>query len=669
MPDAIATKLLLVGWDAADWQLIHPLLDAGRLPNLKRLIDRGVIGNLMSLQPFLSPILWTTIATGKRAYQHGVHGFVEPTPDGTGLRPTASTTRKCKALWNILSEAGKRCHAVGWYASHPAEVINGVCISHQFPVAPASATPENWPAQPNSVQPPEFAELLKELRVHPREITGPTLSQFIPKAAELDQRDPEVHRLFSSFARRLAECVSLHAVTTAAMQEVPWDFCTAYYEAIDHIGHDFMPYHPPRMEQIRPDLFEAFRGVMDATYELHDQMLGRLVELAGPDAHIMIVSDHGFLSGSRRPAVHVDPAQWHRNYGIFVCAGPGIQQDTMIHGATLLDVAPTALAMFGLPVGQDMEGKVLVNAFQQVPQIERIPSWEQTNAASSTAESTLEDDPEAAAAALQQLVELGYIEAPGEDVQRDIARARAEQKFNLACTYIDGKQPVRALELAEELAEQFPDEGRFAVLSGQAAVSAGDAAALERAIERAERVRPDKKQMLIFRAFHCWMKEDTEGALRYFQEALENGPRDPWLLCRIGRALLRLQRWQDAERAFTEAMNLDPDNPEVYYGLSVALPRQGKLEEGIECGLQAISLMHDFPLAHFQLGAVLSRLGWYERALQAFELCLAMRPDFVAAHEYVSRIAKQLGRLELAERHRLKAEAIAEKGLPQPVLD
>ena len=56
----------------------------------------------------------------------------------------------------------------------------------------------------------------------------------------------------------------------------------------------------------------------------------------------------------------------------------------------------------------------------------------------------LEDDPEAAAAALQQLVELGYIEAPGEDVLRDIARARAEQKFNLACSYLDGKQPGAA---------------------------------------------------------------------------------------------------------------------------------------------------------------------------------------------------------------------------------
>ncbi len=379
MADSIAQKLLLIGWDAADWEMIHPLLDAGRMPQLKRLIESGVMGNLLTLQPMLSPILWTSIATGKRAYLHGVHGFVEPTPDAIGLRPTASSTRKCKALWNILAQAGKRCHAIGWYASHPAEDINGVCVSHQFPVAPASATAERWPPQPNSVQPVQLAETLAELRLHPAEVTGPMLSQFIPLASQLDQREPEVRRLLNVFAKRLAECVSLHAITTALMEEEPWDFCTAYYEAIDHVGHDFMPFHPPQMQNVRPDLFEVFRGVMDATYEFHDQMLGRLVELAGPDAHVLIVSDHGFLSGPRRPDRRCRSGAVAPELRHLRAAGPGLKKDEIIHGATLLDIAPTVLAMFGLPVGRDMEGKVLVNAFEEMPDIGAHPSWEEVD--------------------------------------------------------------------------------------------------------------------------------------------------------------------------------------------------------------------------------------------------------------------------------------------------
>ena len=151
----------------------------------------------------------------------------------------------------------------------------------------------------------------------------------------------------------------------------------------------------------------------------------------------------------------------------------------MVHGATLLDIAPTVLSMFGLPVGRDMEGKVLVNAFAQMPEIERIlirgNKRRPGPAATASVGEQIADDPEAAAAALQQLVELGYIEAPGEDVLRDIARARAEQKFNLACSILDGKQPGQAIELAEELTRNPPDQIRYAVLVGQAAISAGNA--------------------------------------------------------------------------------------------------------------------------------------------------------------------------------------------------
>ena len=76
----LAKRVLLIGWDAADWKVAAPLVDAGKMPNLEKLINSGVMGNLATLYPVLSPMLWTSIATGKRAYKHGVHGFAEPDP-------------------------------------------------------------------------------------------------------------------------------------------------------------------------------------------------------------------------------------------------------------------------------------------------------------------------------------------------------------------------------------------------------------------------------------------------------------------------------------------------------------------------------------------------------------------------------------------------------------
>ncbi|MGA1238643.1 MAG: alkaline phosphatase family protein, partial [Limisphaerales bacterium] len=107
--------MLLLGWDAADWQVIRPLLAAGRMPNLAGLMARGVSGNIATLYPVLSPTLWTSIATGKRPPKHGVLGFSEPTHDGLAVRPCSVLSRTTKAVWNILAQSGKRSIVVGWW--------------------------------------------------------------------------------------------------------------------------------------------------------------------------------------------------------------------------------------------------------------------------------------------------------------------------------------------------------------------------------------------------------------------------------------------------------------------------------------------------------------------------------------------------------------------------
>ena len=104
MPQALTPippqKVLLIGWDAADWKVITPLIDAGKMPNLARFLESGVKGNIATLQPCLSPMLWSSIATGKRPYKHGVHGFSEPDPVTGGIRPVTNLSRNTKAIWN-----------------------------------------------------------------------------------------------------------------------------------------------------------------------------------------------------------------------------------------------------------------------------------------------------------------------------------------------------------------------------------------------------------------------------------------------------------------------------------------------------------------------------------------------------------------------------------------
>jgi predicted AlkP superfamily phosphohydrolase/phosphomutase/tetratricopeptide (TPR) repeat protein len=460
MPDPLAKKLLLIGWDAADWKIATPLMDQGLMPALDDLVSHGVMGNLATLRPILSPMLWNSIATGMRADKHGIHGFMEPDTHTGGVQPVTSTSRKVKAIWNILTQEGYRTHVLGWFAGHPAEPINGTSVSDLYPYAQAPLD-KPWPLPPGAVHPESLRDTFAELRMHPAEVTEAAILAWIPKAAEIDQ---EKDKGLASFAKILAENLSIHNAATWILHTQPWDFMAVYYNGIDHFCHAFMHFHPPRMEGIPEDKFEMYKDVVNNAYRFHDMCLRTLVQLAGPETTVMLVSDHGFHSDHLRPRgipnEPAGPAVQHRQFGVIAMRGPHIKGDERIYGATLVDVTPTILTLFGLPVGEDMDGRVLVQAFDEPPEVTRIPSWEQVPGECGMHPADLRMDPAAAQAVLQQFVALGYIQPPNENQQKAVEVAVREANYNLARVYLDSRRPRLALPLLEEIVKGS-DEARF----------------------------------------------------------------------------------------------------------------------------------------------------------------------------------------------------------------
>ena len=136
---------IVVGVDGADWAVIEELWSQGRLPALRDLADRGARARLGTSWSD-SPVIWTTMATGALPAGHGITGFVKRTP--RGVVPVTSDLRRVPALWNMLSSLGRRTIVVGWWATWPAEEINGVVVSDRIlePIAhnvsPASLAPQ-----------------------------------------------------------------------------------------------------------------------------------------------------------------------------------------------------------------------------------------------------------------------------------------------------------------------------------------------------------------------------------------------------------------------------------------------------------------------------------------------------------------------------------------------
>ena len=112
-------RVILIGIDGATLRIASPLLEAGRLPNLKRIADAGASGALRSFVPLFSPRIWTTIATGKVPEKHGIAGFTFD--DGDGQRLYLSLHRESSALWNIVSDAGGVVGVVNWWNTYPPD--------------------------------------------------------------------------------------------------------------------------------------------------------------------------------------------------------------------------------------------------------------------------------------------------------------------------------------------------------------------------------------------------------------------------------------------------------------------------------------------------------------------------------------------------------------------
>ena len=462
-PSVHSGKVLLIGWDAADWKIIHRLVDGGKMPNMAGFIEEGVMGNLATLSPKLSPMLWTSIATGKRPFKHGILGFTEPDPHSGGIRPVSNISRKTRTIWNILSQTGRKCVVVGWWPSHPVEPINGVMVSNHYQRA-VSPYGKPWPMKAGTVHPERLARNLAELRLHPQELEVGLVMNFVPGLAGIDQ---EKDRRIENLARIISDCTTINRAATAIMHHEPWDFTAVYYDSIDHFGHGFMNYHPPRLPWVDEKDFELYKNVVDSGYIYHDILLGTLLDKAGPETTVIIVSDHGFHSDHLRPRSiprePAGPAVQHRPYGIMAVKGPGIKRDEIIYGASLLDICPTILAVMGLPVGEDMDGKPLINIFESPPDIKTIPCWDEVAGNDGGHPRDTVIDPVEAKEAIEQLIEVGYIDRPDENAEKAADECIRELRYNEARAYMDAGFYIKAIPILEEILEKWPDEYRFGI--------------------------------------------------------------------------------------------------------------------------------------------------------------------------------------------------------------
>jgi predicted AlkP superfamily phosphohydrolase/phosphomutase len=267
-------KTLFVGLDAACWEYVEPLLQAGRMPALQELMNSGIWGTLHSTMPPWTPAAWASIATGKNPGKHGVFDMMWRRPGTYEFTPTSAKVRMGTPFWKHLNENGLRVGLVNVPFTYPPDSVEGFVVGGFG--TPNSASDITYP--------PEVLPWIHQEFGHYK----PTVdAEFLRTASPPEIFDVEKkHQVTQvNIALQLAKRYQIEVLVINLMFP-------------DHANHKM-----PDMEQVN----EAYRQ--------SDADLNVLIQGFCPD-NVMLISDHG----SNRLKGNFLLNAWLRDQGYYIQA-------------------------------------------------------------------------------------------------------------------------------------------------------------------------------------------------------------------------------------------------------------------------------------------------------------------------------------------------------------
>lgn len=621
-------KFIVLGFDGIDRDVIDRLLAAGRLPNIRRMINEGVYGPLRSIQPSLSPLVWTTIATGMLPEKHGIMDYVAYSESGATF-PVNSTCRRVPALWQMAGWGGIETGVVGWMASWPAEPVNGFMVTDRILYDDAKLENTNVANSRRRTWPPALAGRLRPLIEQSRAELQREKDSFFggpPPAGHAKSLDTFINALANFYANRR---IALHMLE----QEAP-ALLAVYFAATDTGSHEFMEYAAPRRAGVDAAGVNAYGETVFRTYELMDETIGEFIDAAGGDYNIIIVSDHGFKSGDLRPwgsgSLDGQTAMlWHRQTGVVMARGPDIPPGREIAGASVADVTPTLLYALGLPQADDMDGRVLTELFtDELKRNRRAPlrvsgyGWLWRRGAGGKARPGIGEEDERELARLRQLGYLGGFDDTGDDTGRPGAAPKPGGPAAQAAGINQDGGAARRLSIT--MARRLNNSGIRSLHNGDYAAAADSFAESRRLVPESTIAWQNHANALLL------LGRRGEAGHEY----LELLSREPYRASHhVNYGILLALRGDTAGAAerFQRAARLAPDTVEAPICQGVIARRDSRINDAIENFERATALDNGSIIARLHLATAYYSSGRYGDAAREFEAIFTLRRGYLAA--------------------------------------
>lgn len=379
--EPVETRIVFVGIDGASWKVIGPGIERGELPTFARLAEEGAVARRFeTFDPTLSPIIWTTIATGRMPEQHGVRGFTQRLVTGERI-PVTNASRREKAIWEVASEHGVSTGVLGWWATWPAQPLEGwVVTDHANPIYMSFLEQDGRYLEADrgwlrdfqrDFHPVDLAPVLSRHwlteEAFPHEEVVERLGLTPAQGAALREAAWHERSLYSVVKTFYGHDRSLFRVGRDLGRERPVRLQLYYFRLVDLVQHYGWDLVEPEAYEQPPVHLARDRGVVEGAYRLMDSYLAEILEDLPDDTWLVVASDHGAEPAHEalpnptpgKPGEHSAAAK-----GVLFLHGPGVRAQASLESATPLDLMPTLAWLLGLPVADDLPGRVLDEAFQ-----------------------------------------------------------------------------------------------------------------------------------------------------------------------------------------------------------------------------------------------------------------------------------------------------------------
>jgi tetratricopeptide (TPR) repeat protein len=524
----------------------------------------GASASMQTIQPTVSPMVWTTAATGLTPDRHGVIDFM----DRQHHSPIDAYSRRSPALWDIADAFGRGALVTSWWTAWPP-APHSATIVYDTPVIPI----------PNAAFPPEVAARADALDVPPSTIEYAQARRFLNISenewtkALGDPNDP-----ITIFRTVLAKTWSDHRVAINLYNDERRrgrdpQLMMISYEGTDTVNHLFAPFHPPYREGISNESYRKFWPSVANYYAEIDRLIGEWMGVLPRDTTVIIMSGYGFRWENYRPRVIPTgraSLSDHRNPGMFIAYGPHIAPGRG-YSMSVYDVAPTVLTLLGLPKSLEMPGQAATWAFRDIVPISSVRV-------------------------------ISYGEFAGERPMATNARVdpREYQRTLQAIGHLSdpSRNLAPALEDEQRVEQSLPPEKWAAY-----------AAANNLGVQ----LRGQGK-----------LKEATEA----FHQAIELNYNRPTPFLNLSMVLFDRQAYTDADAVFLEAVKRGLPNAERWFVDFAALYRDRNMtSRAIALLARGRALFPQSPLIAANLGSALVAASRYTEGVPELERALGMQPS------------------------------------------